>query len=331
MAVLGNTYMSLLDLYKQSEDNRDIADVIEIMAQRNELMSDATVMECNQGTSHLTTVRAGLPAPVWWSFYQPVLPTKGTTAQVRDATGILMDWSEADSELVEMAKNPAKYRMNHAKAHIEGLTQTAAQQLVYGNIATDPLSITGLAPRYNLLGAGNGGQIVDGGGVGSTNTSIWFVTWGENSVNLIYPEGSVGGMKREDLGKDVKDTATGLYQVYREKYSWHLGLSISDWRGVTRVANINVPTLNADPTAGGADLTNLMIDAYYKLDNANQPGGKTVIYTSRTIAAFLHKQAMNKKNMNLTIENFEGKPVVSFLGHPIRRMDTLLETEARVV
>ena len=60
--------------------------------------------------------------------------------------------------------------------------------------------------------------------------------------------------------------------------------------------------------------------------------GNTVIYCSRTIAKFLHKQAMNKSNVQLTLSESAngGQPVVSFLGHPIRRMDAILETEAQV-
>lgn len=330
MAVINNSYYSLLDLYRQSEDNRDIADIIEIMARRDDMMKDAPAIECNQGTSHLTTVRAGLPTPTWWAYYMPVLPTKTTTAQVRDATAILVDWSEVDAELADMSKNPAKFRLNRAKGHIEGLTQKAAETIVYGNAAADPLSFTGLAPRYNSLTAGNGGQIVNAGGTTTAQTSIWFVTWGESSVHLIYPEGTTGGLKRTDLGRDVKDGTDGLYEVYREKFMWHLGLAVADWRGVARIANIRESTLNNDPADGGPSLIDLMIDAYYRLDHATAPDGNTVIYTSRNIAAFLHKQAMNKKNVNLTIEQYDGRPVVSFLGHPIRRMDTIINTEAVV-
>lgn len=331
MAVIGSTFTDLMDLYRQSGDNREIADIIEIMSRRDEMMQDAPALEANQGMTNLTTVRAGLPAPTFWAYYMPVLPTKGTTSQVRDATAMLIDWAECDAELADAAKNPAKFRMNNAKAHIEGLTQTAATTVVYGNAAANPLQFTGLAPRFNSLGAGNGAQIIDAGGTGSDNTSVWFVTWGENSVHLIYPEGTTGGLKRTDIGRDTKELATGLYEVYREKYLWHIGLAVADWRGVARVANIRTSTLTKDAVTG-ADLIDLMIDAYYRLDNANQPGGKTVIYTSRIVAAFLHKQAANKANVNLTLDTASGKPVVSFLGHPIRRMDAILNnTEARVV
>lgn len=334
MATIGNTYLTLLDLYKQSEDNRDIADVIEILNQTNEMMGDAPVMECNQGTTHLTTVRAGLPEPTWRKLYQGVQPTKGTTAQVRDATGMMEDWSEIDAKLVELAKNPAKFRLNEGKAHVEGLMQEAARTLIYGDITAEPEKFTGLAPRFSDPDAGNGAQLVNGGGTGNTNTSIWFVTWGENSCHLLYPEGTTGGLKREDKGKTTKELSDGsLYDVYREKFSWDLGVSVRDWRGISRVCNIDVTALGSDPDASGytgADLIELMIDAYYKLDNPNQPNGNTVIYTSRTIAAFLHKQASNKKNVNLTLDNVEGRPRTSFLGHPIRRLDALLDTEAAI-
>ena len=334
MATIGNTYLTLMDLYKMSDETREIADIIEILAQRNDILADAPAIECNQGATHLTTVRAGLPTPTWRKLYQGVQPTKGTTAQVKDATGMMEDWSEIDAKLVEMAKNPAKFRLNEAKAHIEGLMQECASTLVYGDVASEPEKFTGLAARFNDPAAGNGGQLVNGGGTGSVNSSVWFVTWGENSVHLLYPEGSKAGLSREDKGKDVKEKTDGsLYDVYREKFTWDVGLSVRDWRGVSRICNIDMSLLGGDPEAAGytgADLIDLMIDAYYKLDNPNQPNGSTVIYTSRNVAAFLHKQAANRKNQNLMLSTYEGKPIVTFLGHPIRRLDALLETEAAI-
>jgi hypothetical protein len=212
--------------------------------------------------------------------------------------------------------------------------QECARTAVYGDVASEPEKFTGLAPRFNDPSAGNGEQLVDAGGTGNVNSSIWFVTWGENSVHLLYPEGSRAGLSREDKGKSTKEVPDGsLYDVYREKFCWDVGLSVRDWRGVSRICNIDMDELGGDPEAegyAGADLIDLMIDGYYKLDNPNQPSGNTVIYTSRNVAANLHKQAANRKNMNLTLETYEGKPIVRFLGHPIRRLDALLETEAAI-
>lgn len=331
MATIGNTYLTLADLRKQQNKNDEIADIIEIMAQQLDMLQDAPVMECNEGKSHLTTIRAGLPTPTWTMLYQGVQPTKGTVTQVKDTTGTMEDWSEIDARLVERAKNPAKFRMNGAKAHIMGMAHELGRMVIYGNTATNPLHFTGLAPRYNSFSADNGNQIIDGGGVGSDNTSIWFIQWGENTCHLLYPEGSQAGLKREDLGKDVKELSDGsLYQVYREHFCQDVGLTLRDWRGVSRIANISVPSLSADASTG-TDLIDKMIDALYALDNPGMADTRTVIYCSRTIAKFLHKQAMNKTNVELTLEEFEGKKITMFGGFPIRRMDAILETEARVV
>jgi hypothetical protein len=332
MATIGNSYLSLADLRKQQDKNDDIADIIEIMAQQNEMFEDAPAMECNEGKSHLTTIRAGLPTPVWVKLYQGVQPTKGTTTQVRDTTGMLEDWSEIDARLVDKAKNPAKFRMNEAKAHIMGMAHEVASTFVYGDVATDPEKFTGIAPRYSSTTADNGNQIIDAAGSGSDNTSIWFVTWGEQTCHMLYPEGSPLGIQRKDLGEETKENTDGsLYRVYREKFSMDVGLSVRDWRGISRIANIDVSDLTTDASSG-ADLIDLMIDAYYALDNPGLQTGNCVIYTSRTIARFLHKQAMNKSVVELSLDEHAagGKPVVNFLGHPIRRMDAILETEGAI-
>jgi len=330
MATIGNSYLSLADLRKQQDKNDQIADIIEIMAKKNDMMADAPTIECNEGNTHLNTMRTGLPQGTWRKLYQGVQPTKGTTTQVRDATGYLEDWSEVDAKLVEKASNPAKFRANEAKAHIMGIAHQLGETMVYGDTATDPERFTGLSPRFNSLSADNGNQIIDAGGTGSDNTSIFFVTWGEQTCHMLYPEGSPLGITRKDLGVSTKELADGsLYEVFREKFCVDIGMSVRDWRAVAAVRNIDMSNLTPD-AATGADLVDLMIDAYYQLDNANMADGSCVIYTSRTIAKTLHKQAMNKANVQLTLEQYDGKPVTMFLGHPIRRMDAILETEARI-
>lgn len=329
MATVGTTFLTLADLRRQQNKDDTIADILEIMALQNDMYADAPVVEANSGDEHLTTIRTGLPSPTWRKLYQGVQPTKGTTAQVKDSTGYLEDWSEVDAKLVEKAKNPQKFRMNEARAHLMGIAQHVAETIIYGDTDVNPERFMGLHPRFNDLNAPNGNQIIDAGGTGSDNTSIWFVTWGENSVHLLYPEGSQAGLKRDDKGIQTKELSDGgLYDVYREKFSQDVGLSVRDWRSVARVANIDVSDLGGQ---NGADLIDKMIDAYYRLDNPGVRTGNTVIYTSRTIAAALHKQAAAKASNQLTLETFEGRPVTSFLGHPIRRCDAILETEGRIV
>jgi len=331
MATVGNTYLTLADLRRQQNKDDTIADILEIMAQELPMLGDGPAIECNSGDEHLTTIRAGLPSPTWRKLYTGVQPSKGTTTQIKDSTGYLEDWSEVDAKLVDKAKNPQKFRMNEATAHIHGIAQELGRTVIYGDTTTDPEKFLGIEARYNSLTAANGNQIVDAGGTGSDNTSIWFIGWGEMGTHFLYPEGSEAGLKREDKGLDTtKDANGGLYDVYREKFSQDVGLTVRDWRVNARIANIDVTALTSD-AATGADLIDLMVTAYYRLDNPGRTGTNTVIYCSRTIAEYLHKQAMNKTNVNLTLSEVEGRPIVKFLGYEIRRMDTILETEERVV
>ncbi len=54
------------------------------------------------------------------------------------------------------------------------------------------------------------------------------------------------------------------------------------------------------------------------------------IYCNRQVAAALDRQALNKTNVLLRMDEWDGKPVTTFRGVPIRVVDRLLTTEARI-
>jgi hypothetical protein len=58
--------------------------------------------------------------------------------------------------------------------------------------------------------------------------------------------------------------------------------------------------------------------------------GRTVIYANRVVRTYLDLQAMNKTNVLLRIEEFDGKPVTTFRGIPVRTCDAILSNEAQV-
>ena len=65
MAVLGNTMIDLIDKYSREDQNGQVVKIIEMLAQVNPVLDDAIMMECNKGTTHMHTVRTGLPAVTW--------------------------------------------------------------------------------------------------------------------------------------------------------------------------------------------------------------------------------------------------------------------------
>jgi hypothetical protein len=332
MATVGTSYLQLADYYRRQDGMGQIAEVIDMLAEINPIMDDAITLECNDGTDHLTTVRTGLPQGTWRKLYQGVQPTKSTTRQVKDTTGWLEAYSEVDAELIALAGgNGAALRLDEAEAFVEGMSNQMATAMFYSDTATTPEQFMGLAPRFDDTTAENGSQIVSGGGVGADNTSIWFIVWSPRTCHLLYPKGSAAGIQRKDLGEQTKENSDGsMYQVMREHFKWHVGLSVRDWRYVARIANLDVSDINTNGQSGGKEIDEYMIDAYYKLRQRRVRNGKAAIYCNTSIKAALHKIAKNTSNVNLTIENFEGREIVNFIGIPIRECDAILNTEAVV-
>lgn len=331
MATLATTHPTLLDLARRTDPDGNIADIVEILNQTNEILDDMVWMEGNLTTGHRTTIRTGLPTPTWRKMYGGVQPTKSTTAQVTDNTGMLEAYAEVDKALADLNSNTAAWRLSEETPHIEGMSQEIAQTIFYGNEGTEPEAFTGLSPRFNALtSANNSDNVIDGGGAGTDNASIWLAVWGPNSGFGITPKGSKAGLQMEDKGQvtiENIDGAGGRMEAYRTHYRWDAGLTIRDWRYFVRIANIDRSALTVD-AATGANLANLMFEAYNRLPNTN---GRAVWYMDRGLTVKLGQQsALLTKSSSLTISDVGGKITTSWLGIPIRRVDVLSPDEALV-
>lgn len=331
MGILTSTMPTLIDKFSREDSTKKVMKIVELMAKRNDILQDAEYQECNDGSKHKTTMRSGIPEPTWRMFNQGIQPSKSTTVPVLDTTGMMEDYGLVDKALADLSGNADAFRTSENMAKLQGFNNKAARYMIYGNTQAEPQAFLGMAPRYNDKSAESGANIVDAGGTGSTNTSIWFVTWGEMSTHLLYPKGSVAGFQHKFLGQQTARAENGGdFEAYRDHFKWDIGMSVRDWRANARIANIDVTQLTRDG-ATGANIIDLMIDALYRIDNPEQGEGRTIIYANRTIQSWLHKQAMNSKNVNLTLGEYGGKKIPEFLGIPIKRIDAILNTEARVV
>jgi hypothetical protein len=346
MATLGTTVLTYADWAKRLDDNYKIASIIELLSQTNEIMLDMLVLEGNLPTGHKTTVRTGLPSATWRLLNYGVPKAKSTTAQIVDTCGNLEVYSEIDKDIADLNGNTAAFRMSEAMAFLEGMNQQMASTAIYGNTAVNPERFMGLAPRYNSVStstAQTAANVIDMGGTGSTNTSIWIVTWGSNTAHGIFPMGKVTGLQHRDMGEwTLLDPSSNQYQGYRDHFKWELGMSVRDWRYIARLANIDVTLLNG---ASAANLINGLVRALYRLPTASPmmsgvqtsdansiqgEMGRTVIYCNRVVRTYLDLQAMNKTNVLLEMREFEGRVVTTFRGIPIRTCDAILNTEARI-
>jgi hypothetical protein len=350
MAIINSAALSLAEWGTRLDPGGKPAAVIELLGQTNEMLTDMLWMQCNDGAGHKTTVRTGLPNATWRLLNYGVAKSKSTTAQVRDATGMLEAYSDIDKALADLNGNTAEFRLGEDMAFIESMNQTMQYTVVYGNTQANPERFTGLGPRFNSISGGTSGtlntgnNIIDAGGVGSTNTSIWLVGWGQNAVHGIFPNGSKAGLAVRDLGEvPLYDANNNVYQGYRTHFKWDCGLSVRDWRWVVRVCNVNV-TSGAVTTS---NLLNYLVTAVNKVPyvpaagNSPPPGapGGTVtkpgqvnlaFYCNRTVRTALDTQALAKSNNFLTIETRDSKPYTAFRGIPIRICDQITNSEARI-
>jgi len=346
MATIGAAALTYADWAKRMDDGYRVAVIIEMLSQTNEILDDMLVVEGNLPTGHKTTVRTGLPQATWRLLNQGVPNAKSTTAQLVDTCGNLETYSVIDKDVADLNGNTAEFRLSEVKSFLEGMSQQVASTLIYGNQALNPERFTGFAPRYSTkttTSSQTANNVLDGGGTASTNTSIWLLTWGVDTWHATFPKGKITGLQHRDMGEwPVLDSASNTYQAYRDHFKWEIGLVMRDWRYGVRICNIDVTQLTG---VSAANLINLLVRGIYRLptqpvsagtvQTSDTPEvranmGRTVIYCNRVIRTYLDLQAMNKTNVLLRLEEFDGKVVTTFRGIPVRTCDAILNNEAQV-
>ena len=346
MAIIGATALTYADWAKRMDDGYRVASIIELLSQTNEILDDMLVVEGNLPTGHKTTVRTGLPQATWRLLNTGVPNAKSTTAQIVDTVGNLETYAVIDKDIADLNGNTAEFRLSEVRAFLEGMSQQVAATLIYGNQFANPERFTGFAPRYSTINPANSqtaANILAGGGLSNTNTSLWLVTWGSDTLHATIPKGKITGLQHRDMGEwPVQDVSGNTYQAYRDHFKWEIGLVLRDWRYAARICNIDVTQLTG---VSAANLINLLVRALYRMPTAPAAAtavqtsdtpevranmGRVVIYANRVVRTYLDLQAMNKTNVLLRLEEFEGKVITTFRGVPIRTCDAILNNEAQV-
>ncbi len=323
---MADAYLTLADLAKRQKYGGGIDDIIEVLSETNPILKDAPAVEGNLPTGNRTTQRTSQPTGTLRGINEGVETQKSTTAQFDDACALIEDWSAIDEEEIRIAGDKARYRATEDDAFVAGMTMTFANNVFYGNSLTNPKAMHGLTPRFNSLSGSTSAQIINAGGTGSDNTSVWIIKWSPVTAHLIYPKGTQAGLVTTDLGKIPWTISSKHLMAWVTQFVWHIGLAVRDSRYVARVCNIDLSDLTADASSV-ADLLHKMLDAYYTVPSADiGKMTKTFVYCGKTVAKFLHKQAMNKFNVNLTLETVAGKPVTNFMGAPVHICDAIKPT-----
>lgn len=341
MSTLGTSRPTIIDIVRATDPQGKIARIAEIIMEYNDILDDIPWYEGNLATGNQTTVRTTYATPSLRALNEGVAPTKSTTSQIDDACAILENRSRVDVDVANLNGNAAAYRQTQDKGMIQGFGEALADHLVYGSSADNPKEFNGFATRYFTLGSTytTSANVIDAGGTGSDNTSIYLVNWGDGKVGGLYPKGSRGGLQIEDMGiKDIMmNTTTGeTMRAYETWMQWKCGLAVYDWRNVVRIANIDVSNLAtaSDGTDTSANLLKYMSMALDLLPP--DQSGTPVFYMNNTVRSMLRVKQLDKGNAHITIENIAGpnqlmrKNVVQFYGIPCRRIDAILKTESAI-
>lgn len=332
MGALSTLNPTLMDVARRTDPDGKIATIVELLNETNGILDDMTAIECNNGSTHVTTVRTGIPNGTWRKLYGFVQPAKSTSKQVQDGCGMLEARSQIDQKLYELNGNSKDWRMSEEHPFMEGLNQDIAETLFYGDTDVNPERFMGLAPRFNSYQTTDKTKssynVIHGGGSDATdNTSIWFVVWGPNTMHATYPKGSKAGLNMKDLGEqEISDSNGGRMTVVESKWTWDIGLTVRNWRSIVRICNLDVSALVANSSA--ADLLTLMTKAYHK--QKGRELGRAAIYCNSTVLTALDIQVQAKTNLNLTYADYDGKKILTYRGIPIRECEQILDTEAVV-
>lgn len=331
MATLATGQLTLLDMSKRMNPDGTVDPIAELLSQQNEILEDIVYSEANQPTSHVVTIRTGLPA-VYWRAYNSGVPTsKSTTAQVTEPCAMLESRSHIDAKLLNLNGNSAAFRLSEESAFIEAMGQEMVAKYFNGNVGVDMKTFSGLSTRYSSTTAGNGQNVILAGGSGADNASVYLVVWGQQTVFSPFPKGSKSGLSTRDLGEEsVQDVNGNWFQAARSLFQWDAGLVVKDWRYVVRIANVDasdwVGVTGTQATTAATNLIKLMIRAIARIPNFSM--GRAAFYANRTIQEGLMIQALEKSNQALSIRaaiTQFGTTMnqLEFLGIPVRRVDGL--------
>lgn len=345
---------TLLDVAKSFGPDGKVATVAELLNQSNELLPYMNFIEGNLPTGHKGVVRTSLPAVTLRSFYKGVKVSKSGRATIEDVCAMAEGRNEIDKDLADLNGNTSAYRLSEGLAFVESMNQKFANQMVYGDTSVNPDGVLGLTPRYNSLSASvpSSANIIDAGGSGSDNTSVWLVVWGENTVTGVYPKGSEAGLVQQDLGEiDAFDENGDRFRAYAELWKWKFGMHVKDWRYAVRIANIDVSDLSGQTgtqaITAATWLNKLMIKSLARIPSMGM--GTATFLASRTVKEMLSIGALDKSQNALSftegLNQFgnvapgsvagQGTGIqggqLRFMGVPVLTVDQILATEARVV
>ena len=315
--------MNLAELKKRTVGN-DLLDIIEVLINKNDILSDLEYEAANNGGSHIYNRRAVNGAGSWRGINEGVAPTSSQTSLHEESLGIYENVASFDAHLLNLV-NAAQLRDQEVNNKIEDVGDQIADAVFYGT-GTDKKPL-GLINReeYSSLSSS---QVVSADGTGSNISSIFVVTNDiRNGLFVAHAPQGAAGIVVDDIGI-VSEGTTTKRRVQDIYVTWNGAVCVSHPLNIARVANVQTDS-TSDSYWKSVNLS--IIDALAKIKSPI--AGKTVIYVNRDVQAVMDKAAFVQGNMYWTpgAQGFGGQVVATFKGYPVKVCDAISSTEDSVI
>lgn len=331
MATVGTNYVTLADMAAQTEPDGSLASkIISRVARKNDLLSILPFTKGNRQDGEQLTQLTVLPTIGYIKINKAPTFSKAGHTQIENTVGIIKTLNKVDPELVGRYPNPEQYRMNKDLAFTEAIRQQVASDIVYANKATTPEKFDGLAQRYGTVSTvrnNSGYYMINGGGSGSDNLSMWIAKVGPEGLYGIVGKEGQPGLTTKDKGTQWLNDADGNPMEWMvTEFRWELGISVANPGAVVRICNIDKSNLVGESSA--ADLSKLIYRGQELLEDVP---GQEVILCNKTARAWLAIQASAETTLGLHDKNATfPERVPSINGMPVLLMDTLTNAEATI-
>lgn len=289
-----NTH-TLTDVLNARGADGSLINVSEVLDKDMAIMKSAVWKEANDVTLHRFQRRNSLPVAQRRNIDEAYGATRGSRTNLEVTMETFSAEMSIGKDSYDIAPNKNEFMNEEARTYIESLGQAAEKEIIYGNGVTGKFD--GLA---TILNATSIETVTSHAGTGSDLSSMYFVHWSPTTTTLVYPRGSMGGIKRDLKGEVITKTTNnagveGHKTEIVEQYDVTLGLCVQDIRAVARLANIDT-----EATINEAKV----IEALYKMDlmYANQ----SVAYVSQKVYSLVQQASVNDSNKNFRTVNVFG-------------------------
>lgn len=333
MPTLNNSAYTLLDWRERTNPDGNIAEIIEVLAQSNDILTDMTFIEGNLPTGIVTTRRTRNPEVFIRRINEGVPYSKSGAKQITDTATMYETRSKVDVALLKLQNDPAKFRYSEDLAFVAAFGDRIAKDVIYGQTNEDnPDQFNGLDIRLRYLGntsdpTKEGYTTIDAGGTGSAFTSIYFVNWGERTCSGFFPKNGKAGLQHEDLGQQtVKDANDNEYEAMVTKWNWDVGLTVRDYRAVGALRNIDAAWFSTATSAQKQKIIENVIRVHDRLRNPN-----AIMYCSRSMYTLFKLCLLDKNNVHVDLVTLQnGIRELRVDGMTVRKLDAIREDEAKV-